>query len=423
MSSDPPSLENLDIAGFDPHVCAKLYNQLVEKAAALRPEFFNPANAHPVPNDDIAQGSSPEWPIADRVTPEVAAFVKECRLYDGIVADTLLMPFINPLSLGFFLMYRDWFDDEDSKNYLCLCRESHDGEGGLFLDQTTGRARFISFPRGEGDGSYDAWVPLQEIFENWLDMWDLGHICLDYDGDDPTDPNYIGGPCFMNWHPENVSELDRTLEIWTRLLDGITARMPAESFIRDDEQTPWISEIPLHVDMRSGVAQRYTFTKGFLERARRPPQLKSGRPFCIAPGLTVPSVQALELGLSSITSQIIFPTLATRNSNEAEGIHLIHGGHPRMDHVSYFAQGVGGRIDSNHSDWKLFQPFDDSNTYIDCPWNPHRRLRLVDILEMLIAYVEQDGWTIGADGVEGSLEFLKDTAKNSMTLPWQHVML
>jgi hypothetical protein len=48
---------------------------------------------------------------------------------------------------------------------------------------------------------------------------------------------------------------------------------------------------------------------------------------------------------------------------------------------------------------------------------------LVDILEMLIAYVEQDGWTIGADGVEGFLEFLKDTAKNSMTLPWQHVML
>jgi hypothetical protein len=48
---------------------------------------------------------------------------------------------------------------------------------------------------------------------------------------------------------------------------------------------------------------------------------------------------------------------------------------------------------------------------------------LVDILEMLIAYVERDGWTIGADGVEGSLEFLKATAKNYMTLPWQHVTL
>jgi hypothetical protein len=48
---------------------------------------------------------------------------------------------------------------------------------------------------------------------------------------------------------------------------------------------------------------------------------------------------------------------------------------------------------------------------------------LVDILEMLIVYIEQDGWTIGADGVEGSLEVLKDAAKNYMRLPWQHVML
>jgi hypothetical protein len=132
--------ETAKITGFDPICCARLYNELVERARDLAPETFANRNPLPVPNNIPFSYPSNQNPGGRRyIDPYVAKFLQNCILYEEYPVDALLLPIIKPLDPRTFYVYHDWLSPRDADSVICLLALPGDTlDGGLFFDQRAG---------------------------------------------------------------------------------------------------------------------------------------------------------------------------------------------------------------------------------------------------------------------------------------------
>lgn len=392
-------MENLRITTFDPHVCAKLYNVLVDKALGLNPQLFNGSES--LPSSDYRR--FPDHSRTDSCSPSLLTFLRDSQLYPTHSPDACLMPFVQPLDPKAFWLYESWRKPEQNPSAICLFAIApYMDDGGLFFDQDTGLARYVRFPGPWPDDHL--WMPLELVLRKWVRMWDLGQIGLNSEDE-----------CRLDWVANAVCELDLTIDAWHKLLEAITSRMPSDAFsTASATNLTLLQSVAVYVDP---IDQTYTFAKDFLERARRPSLLRSGNVLRVAPGLTITSES--DTGPSAINTRIIFPVAGSNVDCNCNGIHLTQDAYPCMDHVAYYVASPSGRLAQK----KLFQPWDTKNRYTHCPWNGMRRLRLIDVLRIWTRCIQDGRWVVGTEGVEGSLADLEAAGSGFAKLSWETVDL
>lgn len=416
-SEDTNSLafENLQITSFDPHVCAKLHNILVDRAIQLSPETYSRYEPSPTPNDVLSRSDLSF--ITDRLSPSLLTFLQECKLFPPYPPYIRLMPFATPLWIGAFHTYENWKEPEEGPNAVCLFQAPQEfTEGGLFFDQDTGLARFVTWPSPGWPEDEDGWMPLELILRRWIRMWDEGFIAI-YGG--PDHPHCV---CpLLSWNADAASQLDATLMAWKKLLDAITTRMPADAFeISPANSTARLaSQAALHVDPNGGIPRVCAFAKDFLERGQRPPPLRSGKNLHVAPGLMIPEDDVYAQGVSTIKTQIVFAVDdRTEASNGSDGIHIKQEWEPFVDEIAFYVAGPTGRL----AEQRVFNPYNvQQDRYIVCPWNFMRGLRLIDILQHWTRCIEDSRWTIGPEGVEGSIQDFIAAGKSYAMLDWRQI--
>jgi hypothetical protein len=112
MSADPEDwmLGDPDIAEFNLLACASLYNELVAKARDLAPANFADGDPLPMPNSiNLIPHERPDDELPRGKSPALELFLQHCIVNENRPWNSLLMPFIQPLELRFY-MYDDWLD-------------------------------------------------------------------------------------------------------------------------------------------------------------------------------------------------------------------------------------------------------------------------------------------------------------------------
>lgn len=109
-------MEDPCIATFGPHVCAKLYNVLVDKALGLNPQLFN--GSEPLPLSDHRR--LPDDSRTHNLSPSLLTFLSESELYSTRSLDACLVPYVQPLDPKSFWLYKSWRKPEQNPSAISL---------------------------------------------------------------------------------------------------------------------------------------------------------------------------------------------------------------------------------------------------------------------------------------------------------------
>jgi hypothetical protein len=344
----------------------------------------------------------------------------------------------------------DWmFEGEDKHRYLTLygavSMASH--PDGLAFDQRENKV-VMQMSIHDTDITLNGrtpWFPLEVALSAWLDMINVGKIQAVNDsvqGLEKNDPWIC-----HHWNDLMVQE---TADAFNALVESIETRMRDQGFSVPEISGPLVPD-----SVMEALRIPPGFARSFVANARRPAFRY------IAPGLSVPTAQSFaqqpfhgdddpnqeeDLEAASLTVEPILLFASTESFHLADrderedppfqtprdslssipaGVYFLeserqatHGFEDAVKLVLPF--GVGGNGFARTSDGLQIgdeRSSEDSSCgdrYTDLyqqGWNPFvemHQVRLVKILESWKGMVERGDWKVGADGVEGTIEALKE---------------
>ncbi|RAO64964.1 uncharacterized protein BHQ10_000976 [Talaromyces amestolkiae] len=308
------------------------------------------------------------------------------------------------------------------------------------------------------DEHLDMWFPLETMLTNWIYMLRIGKVTAgpqrvwDDDGRSGTSAADQLGPWM--WQPYSLAQVDSAVAAIEKLSAAIEARMPSDSLLTITPDTPLLA----HADLDAASVPRDCFIRSVLTKVRTP------RFRHIAPGLEVPhdatkfvaqqqftALQAArnEEGDEIIPSVLIFAatdkrrtvgfnkeirrTFVTANDLQPnvpykdgqpilaglyselirrgdgdiaeEGFRLLlpFGLRSNFNEDQYAVRRSDGSLVDAGSHTQLFQfgafhPFGGE-------WRAQRLEKLMDRWREL---VENGIWSVGSDGVQGSIDVFAD---------------
>ncbi|KAI0802863.1 hypothetical protein GGR55DRAFT_691800 [Xylaria sp. FL0064] len=259
---------------FDHKRCAALHNMLVEQAWVAEGRTLEELKTRSF----FQRYGNEANEILHRIDPSLKAFL------DSINVSEQLPPFFfwveGIMPPGEMFSVHDVFQDGEERNRFLTLYMTNVGLGehpvGLIYDQKLHRATLtlgledmdFVLPVEQHD---DLWHPLETILSNWIHMVKIKKITASPD----EGPYEKFGP--WTWQPYSEAQVESAVAAFERLAAIIEQRVPGEHQ-RDPTEYPLVSDEQLD----AASVPSTCFIRSFLTRARRP-AFKM-----IAPGLEVP---------------------------------------------------------------------------------------------------------------------------------------
>ncbi|TEY84110.1 hypothetical protein BOTCAL_0021g00330 [Botryotinia calthae] len=465
VKADNPA--RADLLRMDHARCAALHNYLLY--CAWIAEGRSPVTLHSNNNTFFTAYGAAAEALRPRLDPSVAAFLDASMLPPADAPEPA--PFFfwasgisDPGDL-FANQTADLFDEpEDSLLCLYFPNIGQGGEsgGGLFYHQGLHRAAVFMHMDDYDfalpvEAHPDLWYPLETVLSNWIDLIHLGKITAS-----PREvPALFGsekiGP--WEWRPYSEAQVAICVGAWDRLCDAIEGRVlllsPTSTTINAVEQEPLLA--PAILDAAS--VPESCFVRAFLTRARRP------KFRCIAPGLLLPPADApgfaaiqpftsLPRAIQNIPPVCLFTT--ARGEREADLTGFSNAFFARSEDSPVPSRGSAGvyseSVDRNTYDnaeegFRLLLPYrlegdvGDVNTgarksdgsfvgqgtiaelfqhgYKPFGGDYYRSQRLERLLDHWRKLVDDGVWSVGPEGVEGTI----DTFKDADTMHWREYFI
>ncbi|KAK5992083.1 hypothetical protein PT974_05481 [Cladobotryum mycophilum] len=293
VTADHPARGDLS-GGMDHERCVALHNYLVDYAWVAEGRSLTSLRENNT-TFFTTHGAAAEH-LRPRLDPSLAAFL----------AGAMLPPADGPDPAPFFFWASglsnpgDLFDeaaadlfDQPADSLVCLYFPNigQGGEfgGGLFYHQGYHRAAVFMHMDDHGfalpvEAHPELWHPLETVLSNWIDLVRLGKVTAS-----PTDvPALFGSEKIRpwEWRPYSEAQVADCVDAWDRLCEAIEARMSLTSTATDDSISLETLLTPAVLDVAS--VPESCFVRSFLTRARRP-QFRF-----IAPGLLLPPADPSE---------------------------------------------------------------------------------------------------------------------------------
>ncbi|KAL1847332.1 hypothetical protein Plec18167_001413 [Paecilomyces lecythidis] len=329
---------------------------------------------------------------------------------------------------------------------------------GVVYDQQLHRAAFpmtlenLDSVQPIGDHE-EMWFPLETILTHWIYMLQIGKITADFHEDEvPEDlkmsRSQIG---IWSWLPYCPAQVDSTVAAIDRYSAAIEARMPPESLLPISRDTPLFT----NSELDAASVPEECFTRSVLTKIKTP------RFRAIAPGLEVPHDAAAFASCQKFTDvprdhswgQNIPPVLlfaaadSNRTINFTEEMRWLFFGPeddvPLGEHdlipAGLYSESVRRcEYDTEEAGFRLLLPFglqeaimsDGSSVQsgsvtelfqhgVFHPFGGERRAqRLERLMDRWRELVESGVWTVGRDGVEGSIDKFRDADGEARTDYW-----
>lgn len=286
------------------------------------------------------------------------------------------------------------------------------------------------------------WYPLDRVLQAWLDMIrndSVQAVPEDQMGDDDGSPPWVIHSC-------SKIMIQRTVDAFDRLVHSIEVRLPDASNCRGAGEIirGLLDEDVVQLAVESRIIDGRGFTFEFLRRARRP------RFSRIAPGLEVPTSSNFTAPLFANScsipplllfrsSSVVEETIMQTGTCQASGPYdrRRSGWGPRYNAGLYLfpnrfedefqfilpfpigANGYarmsdGSRFCEDKEEPNLKEALRKIDTWADLyrpgyqPFEDMREHRLLTLLENWRERVESGDWSIGADGVEGTMDVFRE---------------
>ncbi|KAJ5554638.1 hypothetical protein N7513_004597 [Penicillium frequentans] len=460
-----------DVEGMDYARCAALHNYLVQYAwlAEGRPLATLNGNSS---NFFTVHGAEAEA-LRPRLDPSVVAFLDNAIIppLEGF-RETPLSIFAWGLNWpkSLFAEVEADLEDQPVDSMLRLCYvalETNDSNGGVIYHQHHHRVAIfmhtydwdIGFPVKDHP---DVWNPFETVLSHWIDLIHIGKVVA-APHDEPALFEFEKiGP--WEWRPYSEAQVTTCVDAWNRLCQAIETRISQlpnpPSLISPHSGTADIPE-PLAASSVLDAASVLDpcFTRSFLSRARRPSFQH------IAPGLLLPPVDlsgfvasqaftALPRSQYSVPPVCLFPA----DTGDQRPIELTRFTSPWVLMEDFYSSSTDTHtplrisaglyttaVDRKWDDmvedgFHLFLPFTVNAGYdrkvgarksdgslVDRDsfsglfqhgfkpfggdyYRPQRLERLLDCWRKL---VEDGVWSVGPDGVEGTIDTFKDAETES----------
>ncbi|CDM36772.1 unnamed protein product [Penicillium roqueforti FM164] len=331
---------------------------------------------------------------------------------------------------------------------------------GVVYDQQLHRAAFPMTlenldsvePIGEHE---DMWFPLETILTHWIYMLRIGKITTDSpEGEAPKElANSRSQIGLWSWLPYCPSQVDSTVAAIDRYSAAIEARMPSGSLLPVSRDAPLFTD----VELDAASIPEECFIRSVLTRMRTP------RFRAIAPGLEVPhdtmafTARQRFTGVpreqeewgNNIPPVLIFAAADSSHTvgfgEEIRWLFFAPGDEIPFDENDLIPTGLYSesvrrcQYDCEEAGFRLLLPFWDHDGArmsdgtsispgsvtqlfqhgIFHPFGGERRAqRLERLIDRWRELVESGVWTVGRDGVEGTIDqFHIDSAKNYWIAP------
>ncbi|KAI1411564.1 hypothetical protein F5Y13DRAFT_55827 [Hypoxylon sp. FL1857] len=468
VTADNPA--RADSLELDYERCAALHNYLVHYAWIS--EGRAPADLHDNNTFFTTYGAAAEA-LRPRLHPSVAAFLSAAILPP---ADPERAPFFwwaSELSDPDYLFADQAADlfDEPADSLLCLYfpNVGQGGEfgGGLFYHQGCHRAAvFMHIDDYDYALPVEAhpplWHPLETVLSNWIDLVRLGKIVASpRDAPALFDSEKIGP---WEWRPYSEAQVAACVCAWDRLCDAIEARVVplllAGATANAVDPEPLLT--PSALDAAS--ITNPSFARDFLSRARRP-QFRY-----IAPGLVLPPTDASEFSALQLFTRLprdpqaippvcLFPTARGELQADLTGslspflcdnfrAMSADSAVPSRVPAGLYSESVErNAYDNAEEGFRLLLPYSlegdigDANAgarksdgsfvgtgtvaelfqhgYKPLGGDYYRAQRLERLLDHWRKLVDEDIWSVGPQGVEGTI----DTFRQADTAHWRDYVI
>ncbi|GAD95925.1 hypothetical protein PVAR5_4573 [Paecilomyces variotii No. 5] len=423
--------------------CARLHNYLVAYGWMTRHRQETPDLNALASERFILADEDPEA-IRERLVPSLNSFL------DSIFApEPDMFYWVNNVTMQF--CDEDFPDEEnnldDKERFVVIYGTVYELGShclGLVYDQQLHRAAFpMTLDNLDSvqpiEEHEDMWFPLETILTHWIYMLRIGKIIADFHEDEvPEDlkmsRSQIG---IWSWLPYCSAQVDSTVAAIDRYSAAIEARMPPESLLPVSRDTPLFT----NSELDAASVPEECFIRSVLTRIKTP------RFRAIAPGLEVPHDAAAFVARQRFTGvprdqswgKNIPPVLlfAAADSNRAinftEEIRWLFFG--REDDIPFgendlvpaglYSESIcRGEYDTEEAGFRLVLPFGLQEAIMSdrtsvksgsvtelfqhgCfhPFGGERRAqRLERLMDKWRELVENGVWTVGSDGVEGSID-------------------
>lgn len=320
------------------------------------------------------------------------------------------------------------FQKQCKKKICAILYQAIDQEDsrGLIIDLRSLKCYYLSSTETELSDDWD-WQPLEFVLGKWWEMIKTGKYAIDASPESlETDPEY--GAIGWTMMPYVASDVDEAVDAWDRYVNAIVRRLPEDvsKTLPATITRGWVDEAELEKLEVKG------FVRDFLTRARRPPSGISN----VAPGLQILDDETLK-GFGRILLQrkeefewvdpadMTFPLCLSSHrfpesalSAALEGLDFLRKQFLYDDRAGLYIRPSSDALYSDSV--AMITPYENPDYTGDifelrrrvfeyqkqgvCPYQPPHDIRLVSVLKKWIQLLEDGGWTVGKDGVEGLID-------------------
>ncbi|KAJ6023649.1 hypothetical protein N7460_014044 [Penicillium canescens] len=461
-----------DVEGMDYSRCVALYNYLIQYAWLAEGRPLATLNGNST-NFFTVHGAEAEA-LRPRLDPSVVAFLDNAIIPPGEgFSETPLSIFASGLNRpqSLFAEVEADLEDQPVDSMLRLCYvalSTDNSNGGVIYHQRHHRVAIFMHTDDWGFGfpvkdHPDVWNPFETVLSHWIDLIHIGKVVAAPHEEPALFEFEKIGP--WEWRPYSEAQVTTCVEAWDRLCQAIETRISQlptpPSLISPDSGTDADNPEPLVASSVLDAASMLDpcFTRSLLSRARRPSFQY------IAPGLLLPPADlsgfvasqtftVMPLSQYTVPPVCLFPA----DTGDQRPIELTRFTSPWVLMEDFYSSstdthtpsrisaglyttavdrkwddmvedgfqlflpftinaGYGRKVGARKSDGELvdrdrfselfqhgFKPF-GGNYY-----RPQRLERLLDCWRKL---VEGGVWSVGPDGVEGTIDTFKDAETES----------
>jgi len=152
--------------------------------------------------------------MTDYLSPDIITFFEGFDTWRVWSVPHMLrfVPFADPAILDRLWDFSEYDGDGEYPYATSLYGDPELDDGGLNFDMATNPACWVMMP-GRWPKAGD-WIPLEEVLNEWLSMWDLSKVYWNEEQDTIDTRQWV------------TSDLERDPKVWENLLDVIAERMP-----------------------------------------------------------------------------------------------------------------------------------------------------------------------------------------------------